>query len=384
MPRPGFHPECRHYTGYKPCPKGGDDCDACGPEDMRGTEILVIKLGAMGDALRSKCLLPGLKRRWPRSWIVWLTNPGSEAIVRDPMVDEIRVLNAEGLLALEGRRFDALFCLDKDAAALSLSRRIDAAAKFGYAPTAHNTVDVWNQGSEHALRMGLSNEFKYRRNELTHQRILYRMAELEYEGDGYGLSIPDASRAAAGAMFERFGLPPGRPVIGINTGCGPVFETKAWTVEGFASLLKSMGGAGDASLVLLGGRQEEALHRELMAACGELAGRTVFDSGNFNSLEDFFAIVDRCDAVLSSDSLAMHVAIALKKRVVAFFGPTCEQEIDLFGRGEKIVTDFECSPCYLKTCDVRPSCMQSMKAQDVEDALRRALAGRQPAGRTGT
>ncbi len=384
MTRPGFHPECRHYSGYKPCPKGGDHCDQCGPEDLRGTEILIIKLGAMGDALRSKCLLTGLKRRWPQSWITWLTHPGSEAIVGDPLVDEVRVLNTEGVLALEGRRFDVLLCLDKDAAALALARKLNAELKLGYAPTAHNTVDVWNKGAEYALRLGLSNEAKYRENRLSHQRILYRMAEMEYDNDEYGLSVGDSSRIAADSLFAKLKVPANRPVIGINTGCGPVFETKAWTVEGFVQLINSLGAAGDVSLVLLGGRLEEPLHCELMTACGNLTGKTLFDSGNFNSLEDFFAIVGKCDVVLSSDSLAMHVAIALKKHVVAFFGPTCEQEIDLFGRGEKIVTDYGCSPCYLKRCDVRPSCMQAMTAESVEAAVRRVLASRQPVERTGT
>lgn len=374
MTIPGFNPDCRHYTGYKPCPKGGDNCTACEPHDLRGTTILIVKLAAMGDALRTKCLLAPLKRAHPQSWIAWLTMPGTEPIVRDPLVDEIRTLTTEGLLALQGRSFDILICLDKDASALGFSRTVDAKRRFGYAPTAHNTVAVANDGSEHALRMGLSNQFKYRENRLTHQQVLHLMAELDYRGDEYGLVVPPASRERAAALFARLGVPQGRPVVGINTGCGPVFQTKAWTPEGFAEVLRSIGGSGDASIVLLGGPAEEPLHRALMQSAGGLAGRTVFDAGNRNSLEDFFAIVERCDAVLSSDSLAMHVAIALKKQTVAFFGPTCEQEIDLYGRGEKIVTDYTCSPCYLKTCDVRPSCMQAMTPQTVEAALRRALA----------
>ena len=131
---PGFHPDCRHYTGYKPCPKGGDDCEMCTPQDARGTEILIIKIGAMGDALRTKCLLPGLKKRHPHSWITWLTAPGSESIVRDPRVDEIRTLTAEGVLALEGRRYDFLLCLDKEPGALAVARKLEAGRKLGYAP----------------------------------------------------------------------------------------------------------------------------------------------------------------------------------------------------------------------------------------------------------
>ena len=69
----------------------------------------------------------------------------------------------------------------------------------------------------------------------------------------------------------------------------------------------------------------------------------------------------------------MHIAIALKKHVVAFFGPTCEQEIDLYGRGEKIVTDYSCSPCYLKKCNIDPTCMEAMKSSTVINAIIRQL-----------
>ena len=108
---------------------------------------------------------------------------------------------------------------------------------------------------------------------------------------------------------------------------------------------------------------------------GDAAGRFVFDGGNDNSLECFFGLVEKVAVLLSADSLAMHVAIALKRPVVAWFGPTCEQEIDLFGRGEKIVTDFACSPCYLKVCPKPVTCMEAMGSDVVWAATERVLRG---------
>ncbi|MBI5154905.1 glycosyltransferase family 9 protein [Candidatus Poribacteria bacterium] len=365
--------DCRYYTGYKPCHRH-DGCPGCDRFEPRGTEILIIKLGAMGDVLRTKSLLTGLKRAHPASWITWLTHAGSEPLARDPNVNQVLPLTAEGLLALEGRRFDVLLCLDKDAAALALSRRVSARHRFGYAPTDHNTVTVWNEGAAYALQLGLSDDLKYRGNTLSHMEILYRMAELEYQGDEYGLLVTEAARESADRVLRRCGIAAGSPIVGINTGCGPVFETKGWTVDGFSGLIEGLAARTDASLLLLGGPREAALHAELMARSGRLAGSRLFDSGTGNSLEVFFALVERTDAVVTADTLALHAAIALRKHVVAFFGPTCEQEVDLFGRGEKIVTDFACSPCYLKRCDVRPSCMMAMTVETVEAAARRVLA----------
>jgi heptosyltransferase-2 len=58
---------------------------------------------------------------------------------------------------------------------------------------------------------------------------------------------------------------------------------------------------------------------------------------------------------------------------VALFGSTCAQEIDLYGRGEKIVTGVECSPCYLKKCPIGEICLDDIKFEDVFAALARQL-----------
>ncbi len=366
--------DCRHYTGYRPCRKH-DGCPECPHYTPRGGQILLIKLGAMGDVLRTKSVLPALKRAHPESWIVWLTEPGSEAIVRDPLVDEIRTFTPAGIAAIEGRRYVRLACLDKDPHALALSARLDADLRQGFAPTPYNTVTVWNEGAMDALRLGLSDEFKFRINRKTAPHIVHDMLGLEFCNDRFRLQVPQEARRAARDILESLEVPPRRPIVGLNTGCGPVFATKGWTTEGMIDFIRLMAGEG-VSVLLLGGPREEPLHREIMSACPDRAGAELFDSGNRNSLETFFALVEACDAVVTSDSRAMHVATALDRGVVAFFGPTCEQEVDLFGLGEKIVTDFPCSPCYLRSCDKSPTCMQALAGATVAAAVRRVLDAR--------
>jgi heptosyltransferase-2 len=69
----------------------------------------------------------------------------------------------------------------------------------------------------------------------------------------------------------------------------------------------------------------------------------------------------------------MHLAVATGRRTVAIFGPTCAQEIDLFGRGEKIVSPIDCAPCYLRACDKAPHCQDMIPAARVLEALLRQL-----------
>lgn len=336
-------------------------------------EILIIKLAAMGDVLRTKSLLPGLKKAYPTSTITWLTNPGSAEIVRDPLVDRVLEFSLQSILELEAKEFQILLCLDKEPHALGLSKRLQATKKMGFAPTPSGTVSVWNEAATYALRLGLSDKLKYRINTKTHPEILFDLAELTYAGEDYGLTVDPPSRERVDQLFQRSGLIDS-PLVGINTGCGEAFQTKAWTKEGFQGTIHQLMKTTDANVLLLGGPREAELNMELAKEMKALYPNRFFCTGTDNSLADFFAWVERCDVVLSSDSLAMHVAIALKKRVVVFFGPTCEQEIDLFGRGEKWVTDYACSPCYLKTCTVRPSCMQALSAEPIVEAISRQLS----------
>ncbi|HMZ52788.1 MAG TPA: glycosyltransferase family 9 protein [Candidatus Sumerlaeota bacterium] len=367
--------DCRYYTGYKPCHRF-DGCPDCPHYAPRGEQILIIKLGAMGDVLRTKAILPGLKREHPTSWIVWLTEAGSESLARDPQVDEVVTFNPAGLLQLEGRRFARLICLDKDRHAVALAARIEADRKQGFAPTEYNTISVWNEAAMYALRLGLSDELKYRINEKSMPQIVTEACELPWIGDGYSLMLNDAMRAAADKRWREIlgARGQGKTVIGLNTGCGPVFATKGWSLDRMKDFVELMRKRNDVVLMLLGGPREREIHRELMRVAGPDAGVRVFDSGNDNPLEFFFALVAKCSAVLTADSLALHIAVALQVPVVSWFGPTCAQEIDLYGRGEKLVTDFACAPCYLKVCPKEVTCMESLSAQAVADAMDRVLA----------
>ena len=52
---------------------------------------------------------------------------------------------------------------------------------------------------------------------------------------------------------------------------------------------------------------------------------------------EFASLVNLCDVLVTSDSLAMHIGTALKKKIVACFYPTSSSEIELYNKGIKII-----------------------------------------------
>jgi heptosyltransferase-2 len=80
--------------------------------------------------------------------------------------------------------------------------------------------------------------------------------------------------------------------------------------------------------------------------------------------------------VVTGDTLGLHVAVARGVGVVALLGPTCAQEIELFGLGERIVSSVECAPCYRRRCDREPNCMDAISVGEIVRAAEAVLARR--------
>ena len=89
-----------------------------------------------------------------------------------------------------------------------------------------------------------------------------------------------------------------------------------------------------------------------------------------NSPLQFFALVSLSDVFLTADTLALHAATALKKKIVALFGPTSAAEIDDYdGRIIKIQSNLDCLVCYKTRCDYNPNCMNTISPERVFESI---------------
>lgn len=359
--------DCLHYKGDRPC-GFAPSCGACSAYAPSGEDILIVKTGARGDVLRTTALLPGLKRRYPQSGIVWLTAPESrDLLLNNPIIHSIYSLDISDILPLLAREFDVLISLDKEEAPTAAASLIRAVRKFGFGRNERGRLVPFNPASEYALRLGLDDELKFRRNHKTYQEIVYDMAELDYRGDGYVFRLEPCEKDKAERFFRALGPHAEHPRIGLNTGAGDMFPTKQWPEAHFLELIRILHKSGS-SVFLLGGERERDMNTRLERESRGAAK----DTGCGHSLREFAGFVNAMDAVVSSDTLGMHLAIALEKKVVALFGPTCPREIDLYGRGVRLFAELDCSPCYRKACP-ETLCMAALSPEKVAEALREPL-----------
>lgn len=360
--------DCRYFAGEKPC-RFRRECDGCPHFAPFGTRLLILKLGASGDVLRTTALLPALKQRYRETHVTWVVEPVSVPLLQhNPYVDRILLPGLDTLTRLLAERYDVLICLDKVDRATGLASRVDADVKLGFGMSPYGTLTVLNPEAEHALHLGISDELKFRQNRKSYQQLMFEALGLEYRGEEYVLRL--AEEDVAWAERQRAELGRGRgPLVGVNTGAGTAFAGKAWPAFRIAEFCRRLWGRTGIRTLLLGGPGEQERNREIE----RLAAGTAVDTGCDHSLGRFMALVNLCDLLVTGDTMGMHVAIALRKKVVALFGSTCAQEIDLYGRGEKIVAAIDCAPCYRKQCPIGEACMETIPAGRVLESVERLL-----------
>lgn len=376
--------DCRHFIGEKPC-KFKLECKldaSCPKYSPQGKRILIIKLLAIGDVIRTTPVLSALKEKYPESRITWLTHEKSAAVLEDnEFIDRLLILNLESSLMLSVEKFDMLLSLDKDFSSTSLATLVNADEKLGFALADNGNLCCLNKESEYMFMLGFSDQLKFYENKKSYQQLIFEAMKFDVKYGEYSLQIPQKYLDYGKSFFEKHGVKHDRPVIGINTGAGERFATKRWSIEGFVELINMLNKEFDAVIVLLGGPEEVDRNNEIISK----VSTPIINSECNHTIKEFIGVLGQCDMIITGDTLALHLAIGIKKPVVSIFTSTCEQEIDLYGRGVKLGSSVDCSPCYLGSCSKAANqenapCVNDITAKSIFNACRNVLANLQAGG----
>lgn len=331
---------------------------------MRVMKILIVKLGAIGDVMRTTSILPGLKEKYNPAQIDWVTSAAAEALlIDDPFIHDLFVWQERNTLG----EYDLVIGLEDDKEACQLVSEVKAGGVIGaylkdgkqtYTPSAWFDMSVIS-------RYGLekANELK-KQNKKTFQQHMAELLGINVGPYVFGLT-PD--EIEYGKKFVRsLGLGAKEKAIGMNTGAGKRWQLKALSAEKTIDLIKRIRKELGVASIILGGEEEKERNDIISKETG-------MPNGGLHSLRNFAAVVNQCAVVVSSDSLAMHFAIATGRRLVVFFGPTSPAEIELYGLGTKVYPDMDCLVCYKKKCDKRPNCMDEISVDQLFQAVKKEL-----------
>lgn len=367
----GYRFDCRHFNGYKPC-QFKRSCDGCPHVQVTGPRVCVLSLEAMGAVLRSTVLLEPLRRRYPGCHITWITLGMCKPLLENnPLIDRLLTLDPKTLPVIHHLEFDVLCAVDKSLEAGALAESIKARHKFGFGLTPGGQIRPLSDEAAYQYEVGLNDELKFRVNTKPETQQITETMGLEWRRDEYVLQLTATERAEI--QRRRDAIRQGRrAIIGYNTGCSLLFSFKRLTVERSIELIRAWRQRfPDAAVALLGGPEDTERQAAMKRAFADDA--LVVDTPTKDGLRNGILWMDAADVVFTGCSLGQHIAIGLRKRVIAWFGVSCLQEIDLYDRGTRLQSPVPCSPCWKKTCDMEPKCFDALPIQEVVESTARWL-----------
>jgi heptosyltransferase-2 len=273
-------------------------------------------------------------------------------------------------------QFDIGICLDADprsATILSLARCHE---KIGYIATERGVVVPATPRAEPWYHIGTNDTLKAG-NRTTYQRHIYDICRLSTE-----IAKPQLTLCAEGIrrgkeFVAKYGLGRYSIKVGINTGGGGRWQHKKWIPEYYVELIHGIARkhGTKVGILLFGGPEEVALNEWIHRKAEAL----VYNTGCDNSVMEFAGLVNITDAFVTSDSLGMHVSVALNKHTIVLVGPTSPWELDVYGKGHVLYNEeLPCIACYRSTCDLEVNCMNTLRPEYILEKLTEYIDARYP------
>ncbi|MCK4401089.1 glycosyltransferase family 9 protein [bacterium] len=293
------------------------------------SNILIIKLGALGDVVRTTSLLRVLDGN-----IFWVTAKSALPLLP---ADKLKVIEINEAETLSNLSFDLILCLDDDYKAANLATMLKKKTLIGSYIDKNNSL-TYTDSSREWFDMGLMSRFGKEKadaikkaNKKTYQEIIFRMCGNKFNEEEYLLNqnLPKPRKQES------------RTIIGIEARAGDRWPMKQWNKwQELAAALKADG----CEVRFFVQRQQIA---------------------------DYVQDINECDLVICGDTLAMHIALSLKKRIVAIFICTSPTEIYDYGRMIKITSPFLKRVFYRR--DYIPEAVNAISVKTVYQSVRDSL-----------
>lgn len=323
--------------------------------------ILIVKIGALGDVLRTSFIAQALKDRYKKSnpKITWLTSEKARLLFsNNPYVDNLISYKKD----IPQTVFDLVINLEEDNENCKFVSNLNTKKIIGAFLNKKGEID-YSKDSAKWFDMSIISKLGKKeadnlkkKNEKTHKEILEEMLEILPEKYEPYLRLTKIQRNLADSFLRRHNLSRGDLIIGINSGSADRWP-KELPIKKTAKLINSFGQKYDAKIILFGGPNEKERNKEIQ----KYTKVPVIDTGSGNNLEEFPALISVCNLFITTDSLGLHAALALKRKTVCLIGPTSPSEIDMYGLGEKVISNSK-DVCSYKT---KTDCMDKINLEKI-------------------
>lgn len=355
---------CKNFSGYKPC-FPDHDCwkDGCKEHNPIGTRILIINLDAMGDVLMTTAQLPSIKRKYPQSTIYWVTLKIAVGLLQsNPYIDRVMAYDFETLAILQSLKFDIVMNVDKSLRSGSLAMQVDAIERLGFGVNEYAKIIPLNPGADYNYQLGMDDHLKFKVNQRLGQDYLAETFNLSYQRDDYVFHFAQHELKFIDEYRKEINVTNNDEIVGFNTGCSNLYPNKKMTIGQHTALIEKFLSYNRFKIMLLGGPEDEERNNEIS---NHFPGK-VINTPTRDGVRKGACYENIPHVIITGDSFGMHLAIALKKYVIAWFGLSCWTEIDLYDRGVKLFPEgLFCAPCWKKSCPYNLECVQMIDLEKI-------------------
>jgi ADP-heptose:LPS heptosyltransferase len=314
--------------------------------------ILVIKLGALGDVALAMPHIAAIQAAFPRDRVILLTAPAYAPLAAALPGLEIASFPRRGFLPMArllrwllARQFRVVYDLQGSLRSRIMTLLTQAETRVGKAAGIAYTCAALPAGHVLHAAEGLNR--------------LLEAGGIVPPGRDFHLPVAPAVAAGVEAWLQRQGLQ-GKSLVLVHAGSSPRWPSKRWPAGYYRELALALAARG-LQVVWLGAASDRELNRTLASATGTDA------SGAF-SFPELVALARRSAFAITNDSGPMHILAGAGLPVFACFGPTDWRRSHATGQANRVLTaTVPCSPCRLPLCppQYRHACMQDMTPDQV-------------------
>src|SRR3989344_699958 len=187
-------------------------------------KILIIKLGALGDVIRTLPIATAIKKKYKGSKIYWITKKESLEIFQDnPDIDYVFSLPYKAKDS-----FDILYNFDVENNATSLASKINAKKKDGFYKEGKYTA-AFNLSAEYYLNTIFDDNLK-KGNKKTYQEMMFEAAELKYKKEMPHIYLNKKDLDYTKRFISKNKINT-KNLIGIHMGASQRWPSKSWSQE---------------------------------------------------------------------------------------------------------------------------------------------------------
>jgi lipopolysaccharide heptosyltransferase II len=353
------------------------------PPKPNAKNILLIKLGAVGDLVIASSFFDNLRKNYPNAKISLLTGkPSLEIVQNNPCIDEFILADDATLykgnffsrlrelfrivLQLRKYSFDLVFVMHRAWQFNILAYLVGIPRRVGFA-----------RGNEGIMLTDVVIP-NPSRNEREHYLDLLRTINIpaEYQRTFYYFSEDEKKFLPAYLLKQN--ITEEEPVMALIPGGGEnvaqgVMVTRRWPISRYIALVKKFKNDYGGKVIIVGGPGDRELAKDILKAVPDCINATDLKIGHMASL------FQRCQVVIGNDCGPLHISTALQRPTISIYGATDSRQWASPDKENKVLhKNISCSPCFndgnFPVCE-HLSCLNYISVEEVYQHVQNILSG---------